>query len=188
MLAPDLHDSLAKADQCEADFAKAVDTYIAETGIATPQETLPSLRDGFMRPLTTELDIEAANITNVIWATGYRFDFSLVKLPILDDDGYPIQTRGVTAREGLFFVGLPWLHNGKSGLIYGVGDDAAYVAKKIIDGMRRSPRKQLIARSATASYLGKSRNGRESLSVTPPHSGFDAMSVSRSASTIETAI
>jgi len=39
----------------------------------------------------------------------------MIKLPILDDDGYPIQTRGVTAYPGLFFVGLPWLHDAKSG-------------------------------------------------------------------------
>jgi putative flavoprotein involved in K+ transport len=187
VLAPDLHDSLAKADKLEADFVKAVDTYIAETGIAAPQETLPSLRDGFLQPLITELDIEIANITNVIWATGYRFDFSLVNLPIFDDDGYPIQTRGVTSYEGLFFIGLPWLHNGKSGLIYGVGDDAAYVAQKIAGGMRRSLRTQSRTRSATASCFGGSRNGRKRLSV-PPHSGFAAMSVSRPASTIGTAI
>jgi putative flavoprotein involved in K+ transport len=187
VLAPDLHDSLAKADQFEADFVKVVDTYIAKTGIAAWQETLPSLRDGFLQSLIAELDIETANITNVIWATGYRFDFSLVKLPIFDDDGYPIQTRGVTAYEGLFFVGLPWLHNGKSGLIYGVGDDAAYVAQKIVDGIWRSPRKQPRTQSATASCFGKSRNGRESASA-PPRGDYASMSVSRPASTIQTAI
>lgn len=47
-----------------------------------PEETLPAFRDGFDQ------------LTNVIWATSYKFDFSLVKLPIFDDDGYPIQTRG----------------------------------------------------------------------------------------------
>jgi hypothetical protein len=96
------------------------------------------LCDGFNQPVVTELDL-SAGITNVIWATSYKFDFSLVKLPIFDDDGYPIQTRGLTAYQGLFFVGLPWLHNGKSGLIYGVGDDAAYVAKKIVSGERFTP-------------------------------------------------
>ncbi len=55
----------------------------------------------------------------------------MIKLPILDGDGYPIQTRGVTAYPGLFFVGLPWLHDAKSGLIYGVGADASYIADQI---------------------------------------------------------
>ena len=41
------------------------------------------------------------------------------------------QTRGVTAFPGLFFVGLPWLHTAKSGLIYGLAEDARYVADRI---------------------------------------------------------
>ena len=52
-------------------------------------------------------------------------DFGLVQLPVLDGDGYPIQKRGVTDYPGLYFIGLPWLHTAKSGLLSGVGDDAA---------------------------------------------------------------
>ena len=130
-LAPDLRDNLANADRHEADFVRAVDEYVAKTGMLVPAEVLPVLRDGFDLPMLSELDIGAAGIANVIWATSYRFDFSLVKLPILDRDGYPIQKRGVTGFPGLFFVGLPWLHNAKSGLIFGVGEDAAYIAQKL---------------------------------------------------------
>jgi len=65
------------------------------------------LRDGFAQDMLTELDLEAAGISNVIWATGYAFDFSLVRLPVVDGDGFPIQTRGISAFPGLFFVGLP---------------------------------------------------------------------------------
>jgi len=110
-----------------------------------PEEKLPVLRDGFDASLLTELDIGAAGITNVIWATSYSFDFSLVKLPVLDGDGYPVQKRGVTAYPGLYFLGLPWLHNAKSGLIYGVGEDAAYVAKSIAT---RDPRNAAAETSA----------------------------------------
>ena len=94
-------------------------------------KTLPLLRDCFHVPLLGELDVKTASITNVIWATSYRFDFSFVKLPVLDGDGYPIQKRGATAYPGLYFLGLPWLHNAKSGLIYGVGEDAAFIAESI---------------------------------------------------------
>jgi len=131
MLAPDLKENLAKADQWEADFVKAVDQYIAETGMQAPQEVLPHLHDGFDQRVLLEIDLKSAGITNVIWATGYKFDFSLVKLPIFDSDGFPVQKRGVTDCPGLYFVGLPWLHNAKSGLIYGVGEDAGYIAQKI---------------------------------------------------------
>jgi putative flavoprotein involved in K+ transport len=130
-LAPDLHENLAAADRFEADFVKRVDAYIATTGMTTPEETLPAFRDGFAQPLLTELDLKASGITNVIWATGYSFDFSLVRLPVTDGDGFPIQMRGVTAFPGLFFVGLPWLHTAKSGLIYDLAEDARYIADRI---------------------------------------------------------
>ena len=45
--------------------------------------------------------------------------------------GYPIQKRGVTEYEGLYFLGMPWLNNRKSGILFGVGDDAAYFAEHI---------------------------------------------------------
>jgi putative flavoprotein involved in K+ transport len=130
-LAGDLHDNLAAADRAEAEFVKSVDDYIARAGMTVPQESLPTLRDGFAQPVLTELDLKACGVTNVIWATGYSFDFSVIKLPVFDNDGFPIQTRGVTAYEGLFFVGLPWLHTAKSGLIYGVGEDARHIAERV---------------------------------------------------------
>jgi putative flavoprotein involved in K+ transport len=101
--------------------------------MVAPEETLPALRDGFHTPLTTELDLAASRITNVIWATSYAFDFSLVKLPVLDADGFPIQMGGITAYPGLYFVGLPCLPTAKSGLFYGVGDGARSIAKAIMD-------------------------------------------------------
>ena len=129
--AQDRDRNLARADEAEAEFTKAVDAYIDRTGMTAPAETLPALRDGFQQPNPGELDLAAAGITNVIWATSYSFDFSFVDLPIFDDDGFPIQTRGATRYPGLYFLGLPWLTNAKSGLLFGVGDDAAYVAERI---------------------------------------------------------
>jgi putative flavoprotein involved in K+ transport len=129
----DLHENLDAADRAEAEFVKSVDTYVARTGMEAAEETLPLLRDGFDQKILAELDLTASGITDVIWATGYSFDFSLVKLPVTDGDRFPIQSRGVTAFPGLFFVGLPWLHTAKSGLIYGLRDDASYIADRIAE-------------------------------------------------------
>jgi putative flavoprotein involved in K+ transport len=137
-LAPDLHDNLARADQHAADFAQAVDAYVAATGMTAPEDTLTVLRDGFAAAQLGELDLSAAGTTSVIWATSYRFDFSIVRLPVFDADGFPMQSRGATAYPGLYFVGLPWLHNGKSGLLYGVGGDAAHIARTIAGDVRSS--------------------------------------------------
>jgi putative flavoprotein involved in K+ transport len=52
-------------------------------------------------------------------------------LPVVDADGYPLQKRGVTGFPGLYFVGLPWLHTSGSGVLGGVGDDAAHIVADI---------------------------------------------------------
>lgn len=131
VLAQDLKENLARSDKFEADFAKTVDEFIVKNGIDAPEEALPALRDGYEIAEARGLNLRAANITSVIWATGYSFDFSMVRLPILDSDGYPIQKRGITDYPGLYFVGLPWLHNARSGLLFGTAQDAAYIASTI---------------------------------------------------------
>lgn len=130
-LASDLHASLEKADAFEAQFTGLVDGHIARAGLDIPPQPLPQLRDGYAAPLHERLDLRQAGITSIVWAAGYAFDFSMVKLPVLDGDGYPVQQRGVTAYPGLYFVGLPWLHKQKSGLLSGVGDDAAHIVADI---------------------------------------------------------
>jgi putative flavoprotein involved in K+ transport len=130
-LAPDLKETLVKVDKLEADLVKLADDYIAKTGLDAPEETLPQLRDGYDADVITELDLKAAGITGVIWAMGHKFDYSLVKLPVLDEDGYPRQVRGCTDYPGLYFVGLFWLYKLKSGNLSGVGEDAAFVASDI---------------------------------------------------------
>ena len=55
----------------------------------------------------------------------------MVEFPILDQDRYPIQKQGVTDIPGLYFLGLHFLYKRRSGLLWGVGEDAAHVAKAI---------------------------------------------------------
>ena len=131
IIAPDLKETLAKVDQFEINALKAVDQYIARMGLKAPAETVPQLRDGYTQEVITDLDLKASGISTIIWATGYSFDFSVVKLPAVDSDGYPIQKRGVTDHDGMYFVGMPWLHSRRSGILFGVADDAAYIAQHI---------------------------------------------------------
>ncbi len=132
ILAPDLKDSLAKMDAVEMELVKMVDQYIERLGLDAPPEELPHLRDGYDAEVVTELDLRATGITSIVWAIGHTWDFSLVKLPVFDDMGYPVTQRGVTGYPGLYFAGLHWLHMHKSGLLLGVGDDAAHVASHLI--------------------------------------------------------
>jgi putative flavoprotein involved in K+ transport len=132
-LADDLRENLAKADKAAAEMKKGIDKFIEKSGIDAPQDNERELRAGFDTEEIEELDLQSAGIKTLIWATGYDFDFGLVKFPIWDEFGYPVQERGVTNQDGLYFLGLHWLHTLKSGLFLGIADDAAYVADQIAD-------------------------------------------------------
>ena len=75
--------------------------------------------------------MKAAGINTIIWATGYTYDFGLLKMPVFDGDGFPIQTKGVTNHPGLYFVGMPWMPSLKTGILAGVGECAEHIASHI---------------------------------------------------------
>ena len=68
-----------------------------------------------------ELNIRAAGLTSVIWATGYTFDFRWIDLPVLDEKGEPVHDHGVARVPGIYFLGLPWLSRMNSSFLSGVG-------------------------------------------------------------------
>src|SRR5207249_7720037 len=80
------------------------------------------------------------DVRNVVWCTGFRPDFSWIRLPLdFGDDGYPVQYRGAVASSpGLYFAGLPFLHSFASMLIAGSGRDSEHVARQILRD--RTPR------------------------------------------------
>jgi putative flavoprotein involved in K+ transport len=100
--------------------AAGVERVLART--AGVQAGLPMLDDGRV------LDVQ-----NVVWCTGFRPDYSWIKLPIaIGDDGFPVQYRGgVESSPGLYFVGMLFLHSFASMLIAGSGRDAERVATQI---------------------------------------------------------
>jgi putative flavoprotein involved in K+ transport len=74
------------------------------------------------------LDLNAGGISTVIWATGYRPDYSWLDVPVLDRKGRIRHDGGVAAAPGLYVMGLPFLRRRKSSFIDGAGPDAAELA------------------------------------------------------------
>ena len=74
----------------------------------------------------SELTVDA-----VIWATGYRSDYSWIDLPAFGRDGLPRHRRGVTDIPGLYFLGLSWQHTRGSALLGWVGGDAEFIAAEM---------------------------------------------------------
>ena len=70
-------------------------------------------------------------VGTVVWATGYRSDYSWIGIPGVVRDGMVIHRRGATEVPGLYFLGLPWQHTRGSALLGFVRDDAAFLAGRI---------------------------------------------------------
>jgi putative flavoprotein involved in K+ transport len=131
-LAANANATLDEADQAYASFVSAAREFVTK---AQPEGNLAdeSPADPLRLPSALEerdsLDLDQENVTTILWATGYAYDYGWVKLPVFDDGGRPVQNRGVTQVPGLYFLGLHWMHTFKSGLFSGVGSDAEYLAE-----------------------------------------------------------
>jgi putative flavoprotein involved in K+ transport len=71
------------------------------------------------------------NVSNIVWATGYRPAFDWVHIDVFDQEGRPVHHRGTTSEPGLYFIGLFFLSSIASSLVGGVGRDAEHIARLI---------------------------------------------------------
>lgn len=74
-----------------------------------------------------------SGIKNVIWATGFKPDFDWIENITLDEKGYPLNRRGISQLEGLYFIGLPWMYTRSSATLGGVQQDAQYLIEHFIE-------------------------------------------------------
>jgi putative flavoprotein involved in K+ transport len=103
---------------------------LATAGVEQVPRTV-GVKDGF-----PELaDGRVLDVSNVIWCTGFRYDFGWIDLPAFGEDGQPLHRRGIVDPEpGLYFVGLLFQYALTSDVLPGVGRDAEYIAKHIAKG------------------------------------------------------
>jgi len=134
ILAPDLVDNLNRADAQAAQLMHSIDDYVLRTGMDVPVESrIEDPTAKWIPPVEPilEVDLYAAGISTVIWCTGFQLDFGWVHVPVFDQASSPVHRRGVTSSPGLYFLGLPWLYKEKSALLFGIGEDAAFLASAI---------------------------------------------------------
>jgi putative flavoprotein involved in K+ transport len=92
------------------------------------------------------LDLRSGEIRSIIWATGFRPDYSWLDVPVLDHKGYLRHDGGIVDAPGLYAIGLPVLRRRKSTFIHGAEDDArdlidhlaGYLANQAV-GLERTP-------------------------------------------------
>ncbi|MCW2650144.1 MAG: czcO 1 [Mycobacterium sp.] len=131
--------ALDAADKVSESIKDDIDAYIERAGIDAPTEQryIP-----VWHPPTevTEIDLVDANITSIVWATGFRTDYRWVKVGVFDGEGMPTHNRGITSSPGLHFIGLPWQHTWGSGRFAAVARDAAYLVDQLgLELMAREP-------------------------------------------------
>ena len=132
--APDLAQNLARGDANYLSVLDEADAYVARNGLDLPEE--PEARRILPDPTCVTdpilaLNLKEAEIGSIIWATGYRVDYSWLKVDAFDEKGRPKHQRGVSAEPGIYFLGLPWLSSRGSSFIFGVWDDARFLADHI---------------------------------------------------------
>ena len=151
----ELHAEMRFADEFCDRIVEQFERHIADRKIDAPAPTAAELaggppEDGRLPDIAREVDLAVANVGAVVWATGYRFDFSWIKAPVLDGSGYPHAPGGVSACPGLYFVGLNWMTWRKSGILYGVGDDARSVAEHLARRLSTPSTGRISTRDAAA--------------------------------------
>lgn len=140
-----LADDVAFADAFAQRFYATVDDYIAGNNIDAPLPTPAELAGGAQKndpPVehVPALSIVDSGIASVVWATGFAFDFSWIDFPVTDDFGYPVTRGGATAVDGFYFCGLNYMTKRKSGILYGVAEDAEAVAEDLLRFLAHTPR------------------------------------------------
>jgi len=123
------------ADEFSQRVKNDIDAYLERMNITPPpleddSAGIPDVEAECVSPLR-QLNLQEANVSTVIWATGFTGDFSWIHLPVFDEQNKPIHERGISAERGLYFVGFPWLNSRKSGILLGIAEDAQYIADAI---------------------------------------------------------
>jgi putative flavoprotein involved in K+ transport len=100
-----------------------------------PPERFDPTRIGASPPLS--LDLNRGELRTVVWATGYRADYSWLDVPVFDRKGRIRHDGGIVDSPGMYLMGLQFMRRRKSALIDGAGDDARELSSHIVDCLRR---------------------------------------------------
>jgi putative flavoprotein involved in K+ transport len=85
-----------------------------------------------------EISLRSGEIGSVVWATGFRPDFSWLDVPVFDHRGRLQHDGGVTRWPGLYVLGLPMLRRRRSTYLDGARSDAADLAAHLIDALKEA--------------------------------------------------
>jgi putative flavoprotein involved in K+ transport len=116
--------------------------HLAERGVDRREHRVTGVEGG--RPVLA--DGSVLDVATVVWCTGYRQDFGWLDLPVVGEDGWPRELRGVAEDvPGLYFCGLSFQSSFSSMVLLGAGRDADHVAGHLDARMRHAARPRVTA-------------------------------------------
>jgi putative flavoprotein involved in K+ transport len=130
--APDLHASTTAADTRLRRLLTRVDAYAEASDLSGGTSAGGSFATAHISGAPTELNLRAAGIRTVLWATGYRRAYPWLHVPVLDAAGEIRQTAGATPAAGLYVVGMRLQTRRNSTFLDGVRHDATLVAARVL--------------------------------------------------------
>ena len=123
------------ADEFSQRVKNDIDAYLSRMNITPPplEDDPADIADVEAKCVSSlrQLNLREADVSTVIWATGFTGDLSWIHLPVFEEQNRPLHKRGVSVEHGLYFVGFPWLNSRKSGILLGIAEDAQYIAEAI---------------------------------------------------------
>jgi putative flavoprotein involved in K+ transport len=122
----DLRENLDSADATAERIKDGIDRHIATHHLDAPSE--PRYTPVWQPPTDGSGALDARTLSAIVWATGFRSDWTWVDVGGFDPGAHH---RGVTEVGGLYVIGLPWLHTWGSGRFAGVARDAHHLAQQI---------------------------------------------------------
>jgi putative flavoprotein involved in K+ transport len=116
-----------------------IDTWVSENGRDDAFDAPHRFASTDLGPhVPLGMDLNDGGIKTVIWATGYRPDYSWLDAPVFDRKGRIRHDGGVVDAPGMYVMGLPFMRRRKSSFIDGAGDDAAELAEHLHFGLQRA--------------------------------------------------
>ena len=129
--ADDLAHSLALGERRRERMLSQIDAFIDAAGIDAPEDPSARQNTNLLLPMNGAIDLAEHGISTVLWATGYRRDYSWIHFDACDADGELRQHGGLCDIPGLYALGLPFMRHRASSFIDGVGRDAEAIAPVI---------------------------------------------------------
>ena len=131
------------ADEFSKKVKAMIDDFIEKNKLEAPapqidEADIPDVEASCASAITS-LNMKEKKVSSVIWSTGFNADFSYIKLAVFNSEGSLLHRNGIFDINGLYLLGFPWQRYRKSAILFGMRDDAEFIADKVYNYSKTKP-------------------------------------------------